>query len=722
MPPVAVAVCRREHYNYDVVQEILFPLIASGVFLAGLLAFGMLAGGRRDQRVYWSVFVLLAVSLLTVGFDSAVLVLGLLGFAREAIVGVSRIHELMATAYIAAVPFFLCSVLPADSRERLAARVVWILGSALFFVFVVTAFVGGDLFLSLSADVGEPVVTPYTSLHGRVSAGPLFALRDGAVAFVLVASLAIALVAGFRGRIAGPRRLILTGMILGVVIGSGEVYANLTGTYLWPFTMIPVSPVVLGSMVFTIAATSAYVLQYSHQSLQLHKANLQLEARSRQLGFMAYHNDMTGLPNRSALVRDIDALFASAEGSGIAAVAPGAGGSRGYTLGEVFLCDLDSFGSVQDSYGFTFAEAILRAVGERLEALLGRAGMSGTTVYQVDGDRFALLVRSSLDESRRRLLEKQLVDVISSPLSIEGSGEIYLSAGVAQCPITEEAKNAETVIQRIKLALTETNAVYNTVRRYSPQIHKRLEENRRLIQELRRAIRAGEFDVHYQPIVDCTGDVSSGEALVRWSGASPGRFIPLAEQSGLIIPITEFVIDHVCSDIAALRAAYPELVAHINISARHITALDFPRILLEHMESHGLAPGCLGVEITETSFLQESPHVTRTLGNIRDAGFSVSIDDFGTGHASLSYLKQIPAERLKIDASFVQGLPGSREDRALVDSMILLANSLGKEVVAEGVETAEQQAYLVDRGAAYLQGYLFSRPNTPELFAKDMRV
>lgn len=704
---------RRVYYTSVVVHEIIFPLVAVGVFLAGLLAFGMLAGGRRDRRLYWSVFLLLAVSLLTVGLDALVLVFGILGFDHSGIAPISRIHELSASAYMVAIPFFLSAVLPPNSGERLAARILWIVAGGLLVVFVGLAYSGNAAFLSLTPGLGEPVVTPYSSVVGRVTTGPLFMLRDVTVGAALVASLVIAIVAAVRGRMTGSRRLILAGMIIGVVVGAGEIYANLAGSYLWPFNVVPLSPIILGSMIFTITATSDYVLQYSQQALELKITNVELRDRNDRLGFLAYHNDLTGLPNRSALVRDIDTLFAATDDT-----AGSAGGEQ--SLGEVFLCDLDSFGSVQDSYGFGFAEKILRAVSDRIHRLLAGFDLDDAGVYQVDGDRFAVLVREGLTDHRREDLERGLGDAISAPLAVDDGQEVYLSAGIAECPLSPEAADAETIIQRLKLALTDTSATYKVVRRYSPEIHSRLEENRRMIQDLRRAIREAEFDVHYQPIVDRAGRVSSGEALVRWSGAPPGRFIPLAEQSGLIIPITEFVIDHVCSDIAALRHVFPDLVTHVNISARHIMALDFPRILTDHLSARGLSPACLGVEITETSFLQESPHITRTLGAIREAGFSVSIDDFGTGHASLSYLKQIPAERLKIDASFVRGLPESRDDRALVNSMILLADSLDKQIVAEGVERTDQRDYLVDQGAAYLQGYLFARPSPPEDFGRDI--
>jgi EAL domain-containing protein (putative c-di-GMP-specific phosphodiesterase class I) len=245
----------------------------------------------------------------------------------------------------------------------------------------------------------------------------------------------------------------------------------------------------------------------------------------------------------------------------------------------------------------------------------------------------------------------------------------------------------------------------------------RVEATQALVQDLRRAIREDDFEVHYQPIVDREGRVCSAEALIRWSRTDTGRFIALAEQSGLIVPITEFVVRTVCADLVRFRAVLPELSVHINISARHITQIGFPVALERCAAQWNLDVAALGVEITETSFLREDTEVAATLGRIRAAGFSVAIDDFGTGYSSLSYLKQIPASTLKIDQSFIRGLPDRHEDRALVDAVVTLAHDLGKRVIAEGVETAAQVEYLLETGIDCLQGYHFARPIPADRFA-----
>jgi predicted signal transduction protein with EAL and GGDEF domain len=691
--------------NLTFITELIFPLLALGVLTTGLLAFGLLAGGRDDGRMYWAVFVLLVVSILSVGFDLSVLILGGAAENEALAVQLSRLHEVVSTAYVVAIPLFLKSVLPTGLNTYPVVDVIFKAGLVILLAFVAFAFLSDSIFLLTTGQGGTGSINPYSTSAGRVGRGPLFPVRDAMIGLVILACLIIAIDATIRGRLEGSSLVTLSGLILGLAVGVMELYANFAGRFPFPFSVLPLSPVGVASTVFTVLASAAYVLQYGRQSRELERSNRRLEQ-------VAFQSDQTELPNRKALIRDIDRLFDSFATAGAESEEPRNEFLTGAAIpfAEVFLCDLDSFGSVQDSYGSTFSERLLRRVASRLSAELARLPELDASLYHADGDRFAVLIPKYMTERERDELEKGIVEAISTPVEIEEGQEIFLSAGIGHCIFAPEAKDAETVIQRAKFALADPGSYANAVRRYSPRLHAHIEHDQLLVQELRKAVLSESFTLVYQPIVDAAGAVAAVEALVRSPVATPDVFIPLAEKSGLIVPITEMVIRQVAQDLPELIRRYPALSVHLNISARHIASLGFPASLQAHVTSAGLSAQNIGVEITETSLLQDADTISRILGSLREAGFSVSIDDFGTGYASMSYLKQIPAERLKIDGSFVRELPGSSEDVALVESMILLAQQLGKQIVAEGVETTDQRDYLINRGVDFLQGYLFARP------------
>jgi predicted signal transduction protein with EAL and GGDEF domain len=656
----------------------------------------------------WRVFALLAVSVLAVGFDAGVLVAGgLLGHVSLAL-QLSRLYEVATTGFGAVLPYALWATLPPGSGLRAGARILLIAGIVVAAFFLLVAFTSPGLFVSVTEQAGNFGVA-YSSAVGRGLEGALFPVRDAALALVVVAGLVIGIGGITRGHITGANILIVVGIVIGTVNGSSALYANFAGTYPGPLADVPFSRVSLSITIFTILATAAYVLHYVGQSRRLDAANRELEHRQKHLAFLAYHNELTQMPNKQALFRDVDSLL----GTG---TAPAGGPPENGVVAEAFLCDLDSFSSLEDSYGFSFSLALLRRVGRRLEALLSGSGAGDARVYHIEGDRFGVLVPRAISEEERGSLERTLVREISSPVDMMGQ-EVFLGAGIGHCSVASDAGDAEEVLRRLKQALATAGESPARVGRYSPELSARVEATQALVQDLRRAIREDDFEVHYQPIVDREGRVCSAEALIRWSRTDTGRFIALAEQSGLIVPITEFVVRTVCADLVRFRAVLPELSVHINISARHITQIGFPFALERCAAQWNLDVAALGVEITETSFLREDTEVAATLGRIRAAGFSVAIDDFGTGYSSLSYLKQIPASTLKIDQSFIRGLPDRHEDRALVDAVVTLAHDLGKRVIAEGVETAAQVEYLLETGIDCLQGYHFARPIPADRFA-----
>lgn len=692
--------------------EVFFPLVSLGVLIAGIVAFGLLASHKREVRAYWSVLTGAFVSLIYVFGDLGVLAAGALQFDGSVVLEFSRLQEVASALFLGAVPLVVWSVLPRDTLFGRLAVALTIAGGSAAVILVFIAFARPELFLSGTGELREGITVISSGGPAAGAQGILLRVRDILLGVVLIASLAVALAASHRHEITGPDRLIVAGMTIGVLLGAGALHLSVTGSYPGPFAEVRFSRVGAAATVFAVFAISAYVLRFVRQSRRLDEINGELVNRRDRLAFLAYHNESSKMPNRQALVRDVEALFADVDDLELAG---------DDILGEAIICDLDSFSSIEDSYGLLFSEELLRTMGHRLQALVATTMTDAGTVYHIDGNRFACLLRGHVEPDERLKLENAIIHEVSTPVTIADQ-EVFLSAALGQYTIRADSGDSDEVLRRLKRALAAASERRSNVGRYSPQTHLGMEENQRLVQKLRKAIRAEDFSLHYQPIIHRAGGAMQCEALLRWKEVDTERFVLLAEQSGLIVPLTEFVIRSALRDLAKMQEIFPDMSVHVNIPAQHIEQLGFPGILSHHASRHGLSPSHIGVEITETSVLRGGNSVSQILTELTAGGVDVAIDDFGTGYSSMSYLKEFPAQRVKIDRSFVSGLPENRDDRALVRSMITLAHDLRKEVVVEGVETREQLDYLIDEGADYLQGFYFGHPVSLEAFMENFSV
>lgn len=681
------------------ISEAFFPLFSLGTLGTGLCAFGLLAQDRKENRVYWGIFTLLVVSFLTSIGDMAVLTIGGIHSNIPLALQFSRFHEVSVTFFIVAIPLTVWTVLPEESAEATVMKALAIAGAVVVAIITIAAFAAPDLFVSITEQtVSLRHGVAYSSVLGRGEKGPLFVLRDGLLGLVLIITFVVSLVATARRRLTGSFRLIVLGVVVGILIGGTALIANFTGSYPGPLNDIPFSRVGLAITVFTLLSTAAYVLEYVQQSKVLDETIRELKHRRDRLSFLAYHNDLTQMANKQAFIHDLDRLLEEDR------------------CIQAYLCDIDAFRQLQDSYGFHFSERLLRTIGKRVEHVATAWGGSTASAYHIDGDAFAVLLPTAFTEEQTRRFEQAFVEAVTDPVRIDDQ-EILMStavghyaiAGRSTVPSTPGSVDAETVLQRLRRTVTAAKGRHNAVRRYSSEVHDTIERSQRLVQEMRHAVRNRSFRIEYQPILDGGGDVVAAEALIRWDEAPPGLFIPLAEQSGLIVPITGFVVEQVIHDVATIRKTLPEITIHINISARHIVQLGLLDLLTRNLETWNVPSSAIGIEITETSFGYGEHAFTAIIQSLRSAGFHVAIDDFGTGYSSFSYLKQIPADCIKIDQSFVAGLPDSQEDSALVDSIIDLARRLDKTLVAEGIENAPQREYLIQRGVDFFQGFHFSR-------------
>jgi diguanylate cyclase (GGDEF)-like protein len=420
---------------------------------------------------------------------------------------------------------------------------------------------------------------------------------------------------------------------------------------------------------------------------------------------MAVHDPLTGLPNRVLLFDRLDHALARRD-------------RRPSTTALLFI-DIDRFKAINDSLGHSGGDRFLVEMAARLQA----AVRLGDTVARFGGDEFVVLCED-FDVLRAAALAERLAKVIATPFAFDGRQIVAtLSIGVAFAPATGDAsstallRDADAAMYRAKAAGRDRYEIFDA------EMRTRAQEHLETAGALRHAIGRREFVVFYQPEVNLTtGDVIGVEALVRWQHpqrgcVAPGEFIPLAEETGLIVPLGAFVLEEACRQVAGWRRRSPSplmLSLAVNLSARQLLAPDLSNIVRDALATSGLTPSSLCLEITESVLLDDAQASAKVLEALKAIGVRIAVDDFGTGYSSLIYLKRFPVDVLKIDKSFIDGLVDDRQDRAIVSSVVDLARAFGLTTIGEGVETAEQLALLRALGCEAAQGHLWSPALPPD--------
>jgi diguanylate cyclase (GGDEF)-like protein len=389
----------------------------------------------------------------------------------------------------------------------------------------------------------------------------------------------------------------------------------------------------------------------------------------------------------------------------------------------IMCIDLDNFKTVNDSLGHPVGDKLLQSVGGRLRAAID----DGDTIARLGGDEFAILHRVRNPESTAKLA-RRLVKAASEPCVIEGQ-EINtgLSIGIAISP--DDGMDGDQLIRCADLALYRAKAEgRNTFRFYTPDMSARIHARRLLELDLRRALMAGEFSLMYQPQVSlATNELTGMEALMRWTHpqrgpVSPAEFIPIAEETGLIAPFGEWVLQQACAEAARWPA--PIKVA-VNLSPVQLRNRGFVTAVTRTLAATGLPAGRLELEITEAVLMQNNETVLAMLHQLRGLGVRIAMDDFGTGYSSLSYLRNFPFDKIKIDRCFTTDADRNRGGGAIIQAIATLGASLGVETTAEGIETADQLELVRRAGCTEVQGYLISRPrpasDLPDVIAKYRR-
>jgi diguanylate cyclase (GGDEF)-like protein len=439
--------------------------------------------------------------------------------------------------------------------------------------------------------------------------------------------------------------------------------------------------------------------ELAHSNTMLQEGVERHKEAAQRIEYLAYHDSLTGLPNRAQFSLVLSQAVERAKRSR-------------QTFG-VFFIDLDRFKQINDTLGHEAGDALLVEVAQRLRHTL--RGVD--TVARLGGDEFVVLVETLKHDKHAEVVARKILAAIARPVSLPGQ-ELRVTASVGISRFARDGQDEQTLMKNADIAMYQVKeSGKNAFAFYSAERNANSFERLALESSLRRALELGELQLHYQPKQDLrSGKVTGMEALLRWQHpdlgmVSPAQFIPVAEETGLIVPIGLWALRQACQQTVAWRAqGLTDLVVAVNLSPRQFSDDNLLGDIVAILQETGMDGRWLELEITESAIMQDAEMGRKLLRSLKSLGIRVAVDDFGTGYSSLSTLKLLPIDTLKIDRSFIRDLATDVEDRGLTEAIIQMAKTLNLHLVAEGVESDEQREFLVARGCDELQGYLFSKP------------
>lgn len=449
----------------------------------------------------------------------------------------------------------------------------------------------------------------------------------------------------------------------------------------------------------------------THYACTMHDMT-EIKESQREVEHRAYHDALTGLPNRQLFLDRLDQAINRAK-------------IEKHIFGVLFI-DLDNFKKINDSMGHAAGDEVLKDVAGRLTS----SSREADTVARLSGDEFAVIVEKIEFEQEAGIIALRTKEMFAKPF-IQSGEELFLSVSIGIALYPANGKTAEEILKNADMAMYQVKKLgKDGLHYFTESLNEAAQKRLNLEKNLRRAVTNDEFVVYYQPKVDFqTGKITGMEALVRWiqpdgTIVSPADFIPVAEETGMIIPIGKTVFKKACRQAVKLQKITdtPIRVA-VNLSARQFQQKGVINMVKSILKSTGMEPSQLEIEITESMVMTDMETAIETMNAFSDMGIHISIDDFGTGYSSLGYLKRFPIDSLKIDQSFVRDIVGdaNNDSEKIASAIIAMSKSLNLKVIAEGVETVEQRDFLRDQGCDEMQGYLFSKPVPGDEFEKMLK-
>ncbi|HEX6412807.1 MAG TPA: EAL domain-containing protein [Burkholderiales bacterium] len=464
---------------------------------------------------------------------------------------------------------------------------------------------------------------------------------------------------------------------------------------------------VLGAMALLYAVVQLMLARYRRL---LEEKERERAAQEERIRHQAYHDPLTGLPNRASFTEHLEEAMRRAK-------------RAGWPLALLFL-DLDLFKRVNDCLGHDAGDRLLRVAAERIRRAVREADM----LFRMGGDEFTVLLEDVRGPEEAAMVATRVLETIAEPLQLQHH-EIAVTSSVGIALYPRDDVVGERLVKAADTAMYRAKELgRNRYAFFAREMNERVETQMMVEAALRRALKNEEFVLYFQPRVSAaTGRATGAEALLRWKHpewglVEPARFVPLLEETGLIVPVGAWVLAEACRAARAWQSAgLPPLRVSVNLSSRQFRSEALCDAVSEALRSSGLAPQLLELELTESLLIENVEHAMGVMGQLKAIGTIISIDDFGTGYSSLGYLKRFPIDSLKIDRSFVRDIATSPKDAAIVKAISALARSLGIGLIAEGVEEPWQVEFLRGRHCTELQGFFFSRPVPEEALVEALR-
>jgi polar amino acid transport system substrate-binding protein len=457
------------------------------------------------------------------------------------------------------------------------------------------------------------------------------------------------------------------------------------------------------------------VMFYRNRQLVLHQRELdaknrELEEEKAKVDYIAYHDHLTSLPNRTSFKRSLEHAITVAE--------------RNESRLALIVVDLDRFKIINDTLGHHIGDKLIRRVAD----LLHKSLRDSDTMARYGGDEFIILSETIKQPNEAAFVAEKIQGLLKESIEIDGY-ELNTSASIGIALYPDDGLDSTTLLKNADSAMhLAKEEGKNSFRFYTQQLSDKIRKRLEYEQDLRNALDSGAFGLVYQPQYDLqNGKVVGAEALLRWKHPKkgmipPDEFIPVAEESGLIIPIGLWVLTEACREFLCWKEAGLDIeTISVNVSSVQFYRSDIVSEFKTLVESIGIDPKSVGIEITESYIMEHTEQNHELLNELRQIGFKVSVDDFGTGYSSMNYLKNLPLDTIKIDKSFVDDVPHDQSDVAIIEAILVLAKSLGYRVIAEGIEYSEQETFLKEHGCHLGQGYLFSKPLDADAFMTFMR-
>lgn len=679
------------------IAEYLIPAISVGFILAatGVFIFLALRGGQNLHRA------MVLNGLLAFGFvGSEVLILtfgstlGNLPLSRE----FHRLEQVCGAIFIYSLPLLMGVAIQLRPVPKKVHRVVVSFAGVAAGALALIAFLYPPLFI----DTDHPRASVVFQMDvGRGLEGPAYLIRD----LLVGGSMIYALILGIlhvkdqaRKRYVIP---ILIGLCFGFFMAADDILMAQTGRYLThiPFTFSRVSLGFTGLLLTFMAVT---LLRYLDQERELRRAYHSLHQ-------MAYHDSLTGLPNRKALLERLNETLAQAKRS------------EKEPLRAIVIFDLYHFRIINDTWGTDTGDAVLEETGRRLRAALRQGDILARTGH----DEFTAVLTHLAREDGAGLATVKLLAGLATPYAPYGK-DLHLAANAGIAVYPRDGVDTDTLFRRAELALAQARREDLPFRYYTERLQEDILQRMRLAERIRTALEREEFSLDWQPQVDPSGRIVGAEALVRWRTGDrqipPSEFIPVAEETRLILPLGDYILRKALTQEHLWRRMgfHLDRVA-INLSPRQLAVDSLVADVMRFLNETQADPNHVELEITESGVMEDPDGVRAKIVRLQELGIKFAIDDFGTGYSSLAYLQRFPAQVLKIDQAFVRGMQPGNLDSRLVDGIISLAGTFNMETCAEGVETAEQAESLKAAGCTRLQGYYFGKPVSAEAFTELLK-